>query len=55
METVFKGMTVFRQGTASQKDLLVIDGLFAEFSRSERRTRIEKYLNITAVLHFPVL
>ncbi len=53
METVFKGMTVFRQGTASQKDLLVIDGLFAEFSRFREKDPNRKVFEYNGCIAFP--
>ena len=53
METVFKGMTVFRQGTAAQKDLLVIDGCFVEFSRFREKDPDRKTFEYNGCVAFP--
>jgi dihydroorotase len=55
METVFKGMTVFRQGTVTNKDILVIDGKFADFSRFRERDPFRKIYECNDCYAFPGL
>jgi dihydroorotase len=53
METVYRGMTAYRQGAFNSKDLLVIDGLFAEFSRFRERDPLRKTIQLSDLYVFP--
>ncbi len=55
METVYKGMTAFRRGAFTGKDILVIDGRFADFSRFRERDPFRRVYDYKDCYAFPGL
>ncbi len=53
METLYRGMTAYRQGAFNSKDLLVIDGRFVEFSRFRERDPFRKTVQLGGLYVFP--